>query len=784
MDRINPQIAGSKGEWPRLQSRIWRSPFFRFVSMSLLVPPNVLLAQVNVLTANYDNSRTNSNVSETVLSPSNVTADSFGKIGSFPVDGQIYAQPLYAAGVPIPGLGTRNVVYTVTMHNSVYAIDADAPASVVPLWQVNLGPSVPSSVLDFTDILPEVGILSTPVIDLGQQVIYIVSDTLEDGVPVFRMHALSLADGHEMFHGPAVIAASVPGTGAGSENGTLPFDASLQLQRPGLALVNGIVYAAFGSHADDGNYHGWMIGYAAGDLRRRVAVFNTTPNTWGASFWQAGRAPAIDNAGNIFAVTGNGDFTEGSDFGDSVLKLSGHDLSLLDWYTPENCSDLNDQDLDLGSAGAILIPTTNQVLTIGKSGDLLLINSDSMGHLGPWNSTTAQSFRVNPANGGAFANVAVWQRRGDAIVYLLEPCGPLKAYQIVASRLDPTMLSQSSPATCTEFTGIAVSAKDDTDGTGIIWQTTGDFAARQIPGTLHAFDAADLSHELWNSGLTPDRDTLGRFAKFVAPTVVNGQVYVPTFSNRLVIYGLLSAIGQANADVQVTAIANSASLLHDAVSPGEVVAIFGAHIGPEKMTDLQVDDTGHAANTVADTQVLFDGVPAPLLYTSSSEIGAVVPFGIAGPTTQMQVLYRGQRSTVSAVSVVPAVPALFALDGTGGGQGAILNADGSVNSWDHPAKRGSIVALFGTGLGQTTPQSEDGRVTDGSTLPTVVLPVTVLIDGQPAEILYAGAAPGMLLGFVQVNVRIPNTVTAEGDLRVALKVGDYASPTIVTLNVR
>jgi uncharacterized protein (TIGR03437 family) len=407
-----------------------------------------------------------------------------------------------------------------------------------------------------------------------------------------------------------------------------------------------------------------------------------------------------------------------------------------------------------------------------------------MGGLGSWNSSTAQSFPANPSHSDMFANVAVWQRQGDAMVYLLEPCGPLKAYQIVAGQLNQTMVSQSSPATCTKFAGIAVSAKDDTYGTGIVWQTTGDAVARQVPGTLHAFDAADLSHELWNSDLSAGRDTLGRFAKFVAPTVVNGRVYVPTFSNRLVIYGLLSTAGDATADVQVTAIANGASLLEGAISPGEVVAIFGAHIGPDKMSNLQVDDSGLAADVVADTQVLFNGVPAPLLYTSSNEIGAVVPFGITGPTTQVQVLYRGHRSTLLAVPVVTATPALFALDGTGGGQGAILNADGSVNSWASPAKRGSVVALFGTGFGQTSPQSEDGRITTRLALPTVVLPITVLIDGQPAEILYAGAAPAMVPGFVQVNVRIPDTVTSGGDLEIALKVGDFASPTIITVNVQ
>jgi len=760
-----------------------RNTFASRVSLSLLSLSSVVLSQVSVLTANYDNSRTNSNMSETLLNLSNVKPGAFGKIGAFPVDGQIYAQPLYVASVQIPGVGIRDVVYTVTMHNSVYAIDAAAPASIVPLWQVNLGPSVPSSVLQFTDILPEVGILSTPVVDIGKQAIYVVSDTLEGGVPVFRMHALSLADGHEMFFGPVVVAASVPGTGAGSNNGALPFDASQQLQRPGLALANGIVYVAFGSHADQGDYHGWMIGYDSGDLRRIAAVFNTSPNDRGGSFWHAGRAPAIDTEGNILAVTANGSFDGISEFGDSILKLSGHDLSVLDSYTPDNDADLNDTDQDLGSTGAVLIPGTNQVLTGGKSGNLLLVNANSMGHLGPWNSPTAQSFVA--AQGGASSgiyNLALWTNVKGSTVYILDPCGPLKAYQIQGGRLNSTIASQSNPQTCTIFSGMAVSANGNTDGTAIVWQTTADLSMRQIPGVLHAFDAADLSHELWNSNLVPDRDSLGRFAKFVAPTIVNGRVYVPTFSNRLAVYGLLSR-SSVNSDAQVTVVANSASLLQGAVSPGEVVTISGANIGPDVETDLQLDDTGHASKVLADTRVFFDGVASPLLYTSFGEIGTVVPFGISGPTTQVKVVYRGGTARVT-VPVVQAAPALFAMNGTGGGQGAILNNDGSVNSGDNPAQRGSVVSLFGTGLGQTIPASEDGVINDGRALPAAALPVAAFIDGQPAEILYAGAAPGMLHGFVQVNVRIPDTLTSTGDLRVALKAGDYTSPTIITLSVK
>lgn len=624
---VSIEDANEQREGPTQMNRLL---FFGFLSLTLVLQANPLWSQVNVLTANYDNARTNANLNETVLNPSNVNPDLFGKIGSFPVDGQIYAQALYATGISITGKGLRNVIYVATMHNSVYAIDADAPGAAVPLWQVNLGTPVPSSALYFSDISPEVGILSTPVIDLGQQVIYIVSDTFEAGAPIFRMHALSLADGHEMLHGPVVIAASVPGVGAGSKNGTLLFDPLMQLQRPGLVLANGIVYAAFGSHADGGNFHGWMIGYNASDLRQQMAVFNTTPNTLGGSFWQAGRAPAVDNSGNLIAATGNGDFTGTSDFGDSILRLSGRDLTLVDWYTPDNWADLRDNDQDLGSAGVILIPGTDQILTGGKSGSLLLVKSSSLGHVGAMNSSTVQSIVANSFGVYAFA---LWNGVDGMIVYVHDPYGPLQAYRMTSGQMDAAMVSQSNPSTPSLFAGIAVSGDRGLSGTGIVWQTVSDNNVRGMPGTLHAFDAADLSHELWNSDMVPDRDTLGRFAKFVAPTVVNGRVYVPTFSNQLAIYGLLPGSGTSSPTVQVTAVANGASLLGGAISPGEVVTIFGANLGPAQSTNMQVDQTQHASNVLAGTRVFFDGIPAPLLYVASAEISTVVPFGVIGSST-------------------------------------------------------------------------------------------------------------------------------------------------------
>ena len=735
---------------------------------------------VNVLTGNYDNQRTSANLQETILTTVNVNPDRFGKIGAFPVDGQIYAQPLYAAAVQIPGKGTRNVVYVVTMHNSAYAFDADAPQSTAPLWQVNFGPSVPSSLLNFADILPEIGILSTPVIDLTRQAMYLVSETLENGNPVFRIHALSLSDGHEMLSGPAIITGTVSGNGAGNYYGTVSFNPLMHLQRPALALANGMVYVSFGSHGDAADYHGWILGYNAGNLQSRVSIINLSPKGAGASVWQSGRGPAIDRNGNLYVATGNGDFDGASNFGESVIKLSS-DLKVLDYYTPDDWANLNDNDWDLGSTGVILLPDTNSLITGAKSGLLYLING-AMGHLGPNNSGAVQSVQVNPW--GMF-DFALWNNPNGPIVYELEPYGALKAFHIMNGRIDEAVLAENDPIIQSMCAGIAVSANGGADGTGIVWQTTGDYGSRLVPGILHAFDASDISKELWNSTMTPDRDALGRFAKFVAPTVVNGRVYVPTFSNSLAIYGLVAGGTVDNGTPQITAVANGASFLGSAVSPGEVLAVFGANLGPPQLTDMQTtNDSSHVTTALSDTQIFFDGVSAPLLYTSANQLGAIVPFSTTWPTTQVVVMSKGQLSSPLKIPVVPAAPALFSQDGTGGGPGAILNQDGTPNSAANPAARGSLVVLYGTGAGQTNPAGDDGRISTGSPLPSPVLPVTVFIDNQPAQLLYAGAAPGMVQGIIQINARVPDTVSIGDGIQVMFKVGSYSSPNTVTMSVR
>jgi len=497
-----------------------------------------ICAQVSVLTANYGTGRTNANLQETNLIVSNVAPGSFGKLGVFPVDGQVFAQPLYVSGLAIPNQGTHNVLFVATQHNSVYAFDADSAASPVLLWQVNLGPSLPSSMLAsdlgaFTDVAPEIGILSTGVIDPGSGVLYVVAETLQNGKPAFQLHALDLATGQERMNGPGTIAATVTGT---------VFDPAQHLQRPGLLLLNGAVSFAFGSHGDSGLWHGWLMSYDAADVTHQVGVFLTTANGQGGSIWQSGRGLTADDAGNIYFVTGNGDYDGARNFGESFVKLSGSPLAVADWYTPSNWKMLTDNDYDL-SAGPALIPGTHNLIGADKQGNLYLVNGDSMGHLDAGGA--AQVFQ--PVQTWVY-NFALWPGAASTFVYVQENGGPLRCFQVGPGGFDPNPVSVSTaPLSGASRGGMTLSANGSQAGTGVFWETTGGYNNPSNPGVLHAFDASDLSSELWNSGLNP-QDNLNGFTKFVGPTVVNGKVYAAT-SNSVVVYGLLGhgrGLQQAN----------------------------------------------------------------------------------------------------------------------------------------------------------------------------------------------------------------------------------------------
>jgi len=505
-------------------------------------------------THHNDNLRTGQNLSETVLTTANVNATKFGKLATYQLDGVAYASPLYVANVNIPGQGFHNVVYVATEHDSVYAFDADA-LSTNPIWKVSFInasagiTTVPAAdTLETGDIYPEVGITSTPVIDPTSGTIYVVANTKEPSGYVQRLHVLDITTGAEKFGGPAVIQASVTGTGDGAQAGLVSFDALRENQRPALLLNNGVVYIAAASHGDNDPYHGWVLGYNATTLQQ-VMVYNTTPNGGRGGVWQSGGGVAADSDGNLYVVTGNGDFdanTGGNDYGESYVKLSPSGI-VLDYFTPHDPFTMNEYDLDLGSAGLILLPdqpgtTPRLVGNAGKGGTIYLVNRSNMGKYNSQNDNqivqSLANIFPNPTNstyGGNFICPVYF----NGFVYFSPVTDKVKAFQISNGLLSTAPTSVSSTTISGTGAALAISANGSTNG--ILWAVervssyTDDLSAT---GVLHAYDASNLATQLYNSNQAGSRDTLDYAAKYNVPLVANGKVFVANVS-ELVIYGLL-----------------------------------------------------------------------------------------------------------------------------------------------------------------------------------------------------------------------------------------------------
>ena len=337
--------------------------------------PGIGLAQANVLTYHNNNARTGANLNETLLTPSNVNPNTFGKLFTYPVDGYVYAQPLYVSNLSVPGQGTHNAVFVATEHNSVYCFDADSNAGTNGgvFWQVNLGPSATTNDFLFRAIVPEVGITGTPVIDPVSQTLYVDAFTYEGTNFIHRIHALNLADGSERSFSPVTVSISIPGTGTGSSGGVLPFQASQQLQRSALTLAGGVLYVPYAGYTDMINtdpFHGWIIGFDPSTLQLLPDhIFNSTPNgttsQFGASageggIWMGGGGLAVDDATNLYFSIGDGNFNAffgGTEYGDSVVKLSTtNGLAVADYFTSYNEDYYRTHDLDVGSGGVMLLP--------------------------------------------------------------------------------------------------------------------------------------------------------------------------------------------------------------------------------------------------------------------------------------------------------------------------------------------------------------------------------------------------------------------------------------------
>src|SRR6266403_1301118 len=529
-----------------------------------------------VLTYHNNLSRDGTNTHEFALTPSNVNMTTFGKLFSCQADGAIYAQPLWVPNLTVAG-ASHNVIIVATQHESLYAFDTDATPCTT-LWHVNLvdsahggssgETSVPSGGAGalggsgYGDISPEVGITGTPVIDPTSNTLYVVSKSVNASTQFLqRLHAIDLTTGAERI-APHSIDSSifVPGTGAGSVAGRVAFDPRNESQRAGLVLSNGVVYVAWASHEDRDPYHGWVMGFNASTLAPVAnAVFNATPNHVGTlsysrgGIWMGGGAPAVDSAGNLFFITGNGTFdanTGGSNYGDSVVRLStASGLSVADYFTPLDQASLDANDTDFGSGAATILvdqpagPVTHLVIGGGKQGNLFLLNRDSMGKFS--SSTNNVMETVNLGN-AIFATPVFWQNN-----LYVAGVGTLKQFVFNTStgKFNGAPFSQSS--TSYRFPGATPSVSSNGATNGIIWALdNGLYCSPQSPGcgatVLYAYDATNLATELWNSSqAAANRDLAGHAVKFTVPTVANGKVYVGTRGNdssvlgELEVYGLL-----------------------------------------------------------------------------------------------------------------------------------------------------------------------------------------------------------------------------------------------------
>ncbi len=514
----------------------------------------------SVLTYHNNNARTGANTNETLLTPANVNVKSFGRLRKYPVDGYVYAQPLYVSRLAIPGKGVRNVVFVATANDSVYAFDADSdtgPGGGL-LWHDDLGEGIDlvhhheiggryhNNV--FQDMLPKIGITGTPVIDPATGTLYVdaFTRTESDGGPVFhhKLHALNITDGAERSFSPVEVAASVPGTGFDSVNGVVTFNPHQHIQRPAMTLAGGILYVAYGSAADTDPYHGWIIGFNPRNLQVLPGhVFNTTPNATREQFgphagegalWMGGDGLCVDAETNLFFEVANGSFDadpslgNGVNYGDSFMKLSttGNRLAVADYFTPFNQKEMQAQDADFGSGGPVLLPdevgsAEHPHLIVGgdKSSTIYLVDRDHMGRYNPADNDQLVQ-EVYADVGSIFSTPAYFNFH----LYYQGVRGVMKAFAITNGHINPTPDS----VTMTSFSGFGTTPSVSANGRldGIVWTIQSDGAVQGRPAILHAYNATNLAEELYNSSQLPERDNPGNAVKMSVPTIADGKVFV------------------------------------------------------------------------------------------------------------------------------------------------------------------------------------------------------------------------------------------------------------------
>jgi hypothetical protein len=689
-----------------------RGSLFPKILLVCVALVSVCSGQVAVPTGRMDNQRTGQNINETWLTPANVNSKSFGALFSYPIDYLALAQPLYVPNVSIPNQGTHNVVYVATMADSVYAFDADnAAANPDPLWWVNFtdpdnGITL-ASIYNYTSSnqvsLPcasggkgttgfyQEGIPGTPVIDTVGGTLYLVSKTLENGTVVHRLHALDITSGAEKFGGPVVIKASSsyvsPVTGK-TYNTT--FNSLHQLNRPGLLLLDGVVYIAFGSNSCNDDATGWILSYNAATLGQ-IAAFNTSPQHGLASVWQTGNGIAADENNNIFFETGEAcgacyDLkTGGATYSNSVVELDPNSLTVTDFFTPYDVQFLNQNDEDLSATGVLILPdqggsTPHELIAGGKEGFAYVLNRDSMGAFedgagcdfsGPYPTcdNVLQEFSVVCATSPSPNNCATDQpsQRKDAwfsspaywnnTVYVTPDAAPVLAYPILPSGLLGTPVPSCSklpctPATAQNYVGAhSPSVSANGNANGIVWLISGN--------SLDAFDAASMQL-LYSSSQVKARDTLPTIAHYATQTVVNGKVYVAT-QTTLSAYGLMTSPIVYSGGNQSGTVLTSVPIQVQVANPyngagvNGMTVTFSAKSGTFSPASGVSMTNSSGISGIVSTTYTFPKTAGAVTITATLAGGASVTFtetAVPGPATKL-VNFSGTGQSGQAGSILP-----------------------------------------------------------------------------------------------------------------------------------
>ena len=513
---------------------------------TLTVNPGTTPSSADVVTYHYDNARTGQNLNEILLTPANVNSTTFGKKGEFTVDGKVDAQPLYLSQVTITGQ-QKNVLYVVTEHGSVYAFDADSINGMTStfLWKVStLGSGeTTSDNRGCGQVSPEIGITATPVIDRTRNAIYVIAMSKDSTGNYFqRLHALNLATGAQLFGGPKTISATYPGTGDNSSGGNVVFDPKQYKERPGLLQIGNTILTTWSSHCDIRPYTSWVMAFSA-DTLAQTSVLNLVPNGSEGGIWMAGTAPAADSAGNIYFLEGNGTFDtaltaqgfpSSGDCGNCFVKLSSSGaLTLADYFTMHNTVSESNADADLGSGGAIVLPDlkdssgTTRHLAVGAGKDSIIYVADR-DNMGKFNANADQIYQeVSSQLGGQVFSMPAYF---NGTLYFGAVGDALKAFPVTNAKVAATPSSQSTHAFGYPGTTPSVSASGTTNG--IVW------AIENSGAILFAYDATDLTKELYDSNQAANGRDHFSGNKFITPMVVNGKVYVGT-PNSVAVFGPL-----------------------------------------------------------------------------------------------------------------------------------------------------------------------------------------------------------------------------------------------------